>query len=258
MNALASPAELFGCALLLACGVVAGWINTLAGGGSLLTVPALMWFGLPADLANGTSRIAVLAQGLTASLGFLRAGKLDLRQLAPIAVPSVLGAGLGAYTATVLPNRVFTPILIGTLIVMAASMFLDPKRFAPPEGATPLDPRARPGALLTLFFAGFYGGFLQAGVGIVLLFVFARFLHIDLVRGNGLKVAVIFAYSILAVLVFAARAQVAWLAGVSLAVGQMLGALWGVRTSLRMSQATLQKVVFWIVVAMAVALLFRG
>jgi uncharacterized membrane protein YfcA len=198
--------DLLGLALLVAAGVIAGWVNTIAGGGSLLTVPALMWYGLPADVANGTSRIAILAQGVTAVLAFWRAGRLDTRLIARIALPSLVGAALGAYAATLVPNNVLTPLIVATLIVMAASMFLDPARFAPPADAPPIDPLRKGSAAIALFAAGFYGGFLQAGVGLVLLAVFAGLLQIDLVRGNALKVAVIFLYSIVVVLVFAAPA----------------------------------------------------
>lgn len=249
--------ELLAALLLLLAGVIAGWVNTLAGGGSLLTVPALMWYGLPVDVANGTSRVAVLVQGATAVYGFLRAGKLETRLLWPIALPSVLGAALGAYAATLVPNRVLMPLVVGTLVIMAASMFLEPKKFAPKEGAVPLDPRAHPKALAALFAAGFYGGFLQAGVGIVLLFVFARLLRIDLVRGNGLKVAVIFVYSLVVVAIFAASARVALVSGGVLAVGQMIGAVLGVRFTLRMGQAAVQRVLFVVIVLLALALLLK-
>lgn len=246
-----------GYAALALAGLVAGWVNTLAGGGSLLSVPALMWYGLPADLANGTSRIAVLAQGVTATLGFWRGDKLDAKLLLPVAVPSVLGALFGAYAASAIPNQVLKPLLVATLVIMAATMFLKPQSFAPPPGVTPQRPTNRPLALLSLFGAGFYGGFLQAGVGIVLLFVFARLLQIDLVRGNGLKVAVIFLYSIVVVLIFAARAQVAWHAGAALALGQMAGALAGVRFSIRMGQDVVQRVLFVVIVGLTLTLLLK-
>lgn len=255
--ALPPSAELLGYGLLLLAGALAGWLNTIAGGGSLLTVPALMWYGLPADLANGTSRVAILAQGVTAVAAFWREKKLEPRQLTQVALPSVFGALLGAYASTLIPNAVLTPLIIATLIIMAASMFLKPSTFAPPAGAVPIDPRHKPSAQVALFFAGFYGGFLQAGVGLILLAVFASLLHIDLVRGNGLKVAVVFLYSIVVVMVFAARSRVALAPAGVLAVGQSIGALLGVRFAVKRGQAAIQKVVFVMVVAMAVALIFK-
>ncbi|MFT3923426.1 MAG: sulfite exporter TauE/SafE family protein [Myxococcales bacterium] len=244
--------------VLVFAGIAAGWINTVAGGGSMLTVPALMWCGLPVDLANGTSRIAILAQGVTAVAGFRRHNTLDdTRLLTEIAVPNVVGAVIGAFVATLIPNAVFKPILIGALLLMAFSLFLKPESFLPPEGSVPLRPSQRPSAVLALLFSGFYGGFLQAGVGFVLLAVFAGMLRIDLVRGNGLKVAVVFVYSVVVVLVFAARSRVDYAYGALLALGQVVGAEAGVRFSVKRGQGAIKKVVFVMIIVSGVSLFFR-
>jgi uncharacterized membrane protein YfcA len=242
---------------LVLAGAIAGWVNTIAGGGSMLTVPALMWYGLPADIANGTSRIAILAQGLTAVWGFRREKALDTSLLVGAAVPSVLGAVLGAYAATLIPTAIFKPILIITLLLMAASMFLKPDALSPPPGAIPVDPRKNGKAWVALFFTGFYGGFLQAGVGLILLAVFAGLCRIDLVRGNGLKVAVIFAYSIVVVLVFAGRGKMDWSSGGVLAIGHVLGAEFGVRFAVRQGQAAIRKVLFVVILVTCVSLFFK-
>lgn len=243
--------------LLLVTGAAAGWLNTVAGGGSLLTVPALMWYGLPADVANGTSRIAILAQGVTAVSGFRREKKLDLRLLSSVAAPNILGAMLGAYAATIIPNDVFKPVLVVALIAMAFSMFLKPETFEPPQGSTPRHPREHRFGMLALFLAGLYGGFLQAGVGFVLLAVFASVLHIDLVRGNALKVALIFLYSLVVVAIFATRSKVDYTSGAILAVGHVVGAHAGVRFSVKSGQGAIKKVVFVMVIVSGVSLFFR-
>jgi uncharacterized membrane protein YfcA len=252
-----SGVELTMMVLLVFAGAAAGWLNTVAGGGSMLTVPALMWCGLPADIANGTSRIAILAQGVTAVAGFRREKALDTKLLAAVAVPNVVGAVVGAYAATLIPNQIFKPILILTLLLMAFSMFVKPESYLPPAGALPLHPRDRPGATLALLFSGFYGGFLQAGVGFVLLAVFAGMLRIDLVRGNALKTGVIFLYSLVVVLVFAARARVDYAHGALLALGQVVGAEAGVRFSVKRGQDAIRKVVFAMIVISGVSLFFR-
>jgi uncharacterized membrane protein YfcA len=243
--------------LLVLAGIVAGWVNTVAGGGSMLSVPALMWYGLAADVANGTSRVAILAQGVAAVAAFRREKKLELPLLWGVAVPSVLGAVLGAYVATIVPNSVFEPILIATLFLMAASMFLKPSTFAPPAGAVPIEVRRNAGAWLALFGVGFYGGFLQAGVGILLLAVFAGLCRIDLVRGNALKVAVVFAYTIVVVLVFAARAKVDWPSGAVLAVGNVIGAELGVRFAVRQGQTAMRNVLFVVILLAIASLLLK-
>lgn len=243
--------------LLVAVGMLAGWVNTLAGGGSMLTVPALMWLGLPADVANGTSRIAILAQGATGVLGFRRAKQLDGSLFWAVALPSLIGAAMGAYAATLVPNSVFRPLLICTFVIMAGTLFISSDTLAPPPSATPVDPRTKPSAWLALMLAGFYGGFIQAGVGFVLLAVFGGLLRIDLVRGNGLKVAVIFLYSIVVVIIFAARARVDVATGVTLAVGNALGAELGVRFAVTRGQAAIKRVLFVAIVLSCIALFWK-
>ena len=118
--------------LLLAVGLVSGFINTLAGGGSMLTLPALMMTGMPADFANGTNRVAVLAQSITGAKGFDQAGKLDRGALVGIIVPTVLGAGLGAAMASVLPNTWLKPILLTVMAIVALSLLV-------PSGTKPIE-----------------------------------------------------------------------------------------------------------------------
>lgn len=243
--------------LLVTVGILAGWVNTLAGGGSMLTVPALMWLGLPADVANGTSRVAILAQGATGVLGFRRAKRFDGSLFWAIAIPSVAGAALGAFTATLVPNSVFRPLLICSFVIMAGTLFISPDTLAPSPDATPIDPRTKPLAWLALVAAGFYGGFIQAGVGFVLLAVFGGLLRIDLVRGNALKVAVIFLYSIVVVIIFASRARVDVAAGLTLAIGNALGAELGVRFAITRGQAAVKRVLFVSIVLSSIGLLWK-
>jgi uncharacterized protein len=208
-------------------------------------------------VANGTSRVAILAQGATGVLGFRRAKQLDGSLFWAVALPSLLGAIFGAIAATYIPNSIFRPILIGTFVIMAGTLFLSPETLAPPAAATPIDPKSRPVAVLALLLAGFYGGFLQAGVGFVLLAVFGGLLRIDLVRGNGLKVAVIFLYSIVVVVIFAARSRVDLTSGLTLAVGNALGAELGVRFAIKSGQRAIKRVLFVAIIASCLALLWK-
>ncbi len=243
--------------LLVLAGIVAGWVNTVAGGGSMVAVPALMWFGLTADLANGTSRVAILAQCFTAVAAFRREKRLESQMLLAVSVPSVLGAVAGAYVATLVPNDVFRPLLIGTLIVMAASMFLKPAAFSPPPDAQPLPPGALARAWPVLLAVGFYGGFLQAGVGFMLLAVLCGMCRIDLVRANALKVAIVFIYTIVVVLVFASRAKIDWASGAVLAVGNVIGAELGVRFAVKQSQKAMRNALFVVVLLCIASLLLK-
>jgi len=226
---------------LLAAGVVAGWINTLAGAGSVVAVPALMFWGLPADVTNGTVRIAVVAQSATGLAAFRRAGRLPGQGMGAAIVPPLLGALAGAEVATHLPNRVFEPVLLGTMAVMAVALLIRPDSLAPQADE---EPRA-PGVIgvLSLFAAGFYGGLLQAGVGLILLAVLAGLLRHDLVAANALKVAITLAFNLVALAVFVADDLVRWTPGLVMAAGNVVGAMLGVRFALRRGQDAVRKVV---------------
>ena len=169
-------------ALLCAVGFLAGGINTVAGGGSNLTLPVLMMLGLPAEIANGTNRVGVTLQCVVALRGFDRHKSLDRPALLPILIPNVLGGILGSLGAALLPGLYLKPLLLGTIIAMSALILIRPNTIAPPPGTVALSPKENRGAWLALFGAGIYGGFVQAGVGFILLAALAGGLRYDLLR----------------------------------------------------------------------------
>lgn len=245
-------------ALLLAVlGGVAGFVNTLAGGGSLLTLPALMLIGLPADLANATNRVSVFAQSAAGALGFDKSGKLDRPAVPWLAAPSVAGAFLGSWAASVTPPAILKPVLIGTLLAVAVLMVASPKTMAPPEGARALRVRDRPVTALWMFLIGIYGGFVQAGVGILLLAALAGVLRYDLARANALKIVIVAIFTVAALIVFIAKGQVVWLPALALSVGTVAGARLGVAFAITQGHEALRRAVFAITVLACVAALFK-
>jgi uncharacterized membrane protein YfcA len=153
----------------------------------------------------------------------------------------------------VLPNRIFEPLLLGTMLVMAATVFIRPSTLAPPAGAPVVSVRDRPWASLGLLGAGFYGGMLQAGVGFVLLALLGGLLRYDLVRGNALKTAIVFAYSILALVVFIVQGKVAWLPALVLTVGNVVGAWLAVHIALHRRGEQIIRIVFVVMVLCTIA-----
>ncbi len=244
-------------ALLLGTGLIAGVINTLAGGGSNLTLPALMMMGLPADIANATNRVGVFLQCLVAVRSFDSHGKLERSNLGPILLPVLLGSGGGALCASFLPPVFLKPVLLITMIGMALVILVRPATVIPPPGE-PHRPLLRfSGPWWVLVFAGVYGGFVQAGIGFILIAALAGSLRYDLVRANALKMLCTGVLTALALVIFIWRDQVLWVPGLVLAVGTMVGAQLGVRLALKVSQGALKWFLFLMTLsASAAAMLF--
>jgi len=230
--------------ILVITGLIAGVINTLAGGGSNLTVPALMMMGMPADVANATNRLGVGLQCVVGVRGFKRHDKLDLSDAIPI-VGMTLGGGLvGALAASYLPNTYLKPVLLGAMVTMALIILIKPSVVMAEEGEPIQRLSNRPQAKWILFVAGIYGGFVQAGVGFMLIAAIAGSLRYDLVRTNALKMLCTIGFTFVALAVFIVRGQVQWLPGLVLACGTMIGAHYAVKMAIKVSQKTLKWFLF--------------
>lgn len=230
--------------LLALTGLLAGVINTLAGGGSNLTIPALMLLGLPADVANATNRVGVFLQSVAGVHGFRRHGMLDSADTWPVLLPNLLGGAVGAVLAAWLPVSWLKPLLLGTMVGMSLLILLRPAVVAPPPGTTPFRVRERPLAWAALFGAGVYGGFVQAGVGFVLIAALAGSLRYDLVRTNALKMLCTGAFTLVALAVFIWDGLVLWVPGLVLGVSTMIGAALAVKLALKLSQSVLKWFLF--------------
>jgi uncharacterized membrane protein YfcA len=230
--------------LLIGTGFVAGIINTLAGGGTNLTLPALMVMGMPADVANATNRLGVVLQSAVALLGFRKHGKLPTDDVGPILLPTLAGGLAGAGAAAYAPIDLLKPLLLGAMIGMTIIMLVKPEVIAPPPGTEPHRVKDRPSSRYWLVLAGFYGGFVQAGVGFILIAALAGTLRYDLVRTNALKMVCVCAFTSLALGVFIVQGLVQWLPGLILAAGTMTGANLAVRFAISAKPSTLKWFLF--------------
>lgn len=244
--------------ILVLAGLLGGLINTLAGGGSMLTVPALMLLGMPADHANGTNRVGILFQSVTGIREFKKAGKLDKGTVLPILLPTIPGAAVGSLLAVWLDPDVLKPVLLGSMIAIAAVTLMVPDVIAPPKGVRSYGLRERPLGFLMLFGAGVYGGFVQAGVGFVLIAALAAGLRYDLVRTNSLKVVCTALFSVVSLAIFVATARVEWVSGAVLAVGMATGAVLGVRFALNVDQRIVRWLLFLMVCLLSGSVLLTG
>ncbi|WP_163370864.1 sulfite exporter TauE/SafE family protein [Endozoicomonas acroporae] len=243
-------------AILITLGIVAGIINTLAGGGSNLTLPALMVMGMPADIANASNRVGIFLQSLTGALGFRQYNRLETGEILPMMIPTLAGGLAGAVTASYSPEWALKPMLLGAMVTMSLIMVLRPAMIVPPEGTVPLKVADSPKSWIGLTIAGFYGGFVQAGVGFILLAAVCGVLRYDLVRGNALKLVCTLAFTVVALVVFIARDQVAWIPALVLSIGYIIGAHLSVKFAIKAKPDTLKKLLLVMTVCGCFAALF--
>lgn len=217
-------------ALLVSVGVVAGFLNVMAGGGSLLTVPVMVFLGVPGPVANGTNRIAILAQNLTAIATFARRGFRDFRLSLTLALCAVPGAAAGALAGTQLEGVWFNRALALVMIAVMLVMYFDRGPARHEENYTPNRQQLIRGHLL-MIAAGFWGGFIQLGVGFILMPILNRVMGLDLVRTNMHKVFIVAVYTVVALSVFASQLELLWVVGLALAVGNSIGGYLGAHYS---------------------------
>jgi uncharacterized membrane protein YfcA len=239
--------------LLFFVGIVAGIINTLAGGGSLLTLPLLIFMGLPGAVANGTNRIAIFCQNIFAIRGFSKRGVMPLQLALLCTPPALLGSWLGANLAISLDDQVFKRILALIMVGVLIFTAIDPmKRFRQEDIQFGLWRKVL--IIVSFFGVGIYGGFVQAGVGF--LIITALLIHgLDLVRINAIKVFVIFAYTFVALGVFIYHGQVDYSLGFALAAGNSIGGIIGPKLAVEKGHDWIKKVVSITVLVFALKLL---
>ncbi len=202
-------------------GLVAGFINTLAGSGSLLTLPLLILLGLPANVANGTNRVGVVLQNIVAVATFRKRGALPLGGSWKLVVPCVVGAIIGAELAVDLDEALMRRIIGVLMLVLLALMLLKPERWIAAHAE-----RREPRLLVEvpLFFAiGVYGGFIQISVGLFMMAGLVLGAGYGLVGANALKNFIVLVFSVAALAVFVVNDQVQWTLGLLLGAGQALG-----------------------------------
>ena len=240
--------------LITALGVICGVINVMAGGGSNIILPVLMMMGYPAQVANATNRVGIALQSIVGVRGFLRAGKLPTHDLTGIIVPTIIGGICGAVVAAYAPHQIIKPLLLGTMLAMAAIMLFVPSVVMPPPGTVPfIVKQAGWRAWFWLWLGGVYGGFVQAGVGFVLITAIAGCLRYDIVRSSALKLVCTLFFTLVALAIFVWRGQVDWTTGLVLAVGNMIGAHYGVRLAVKVKPKTLKWVMFFMTLVAVIA-----
>lgn len=237
--------------LVLAAGTAAGFFNVAAGGGSLITVPVLIFLGLPPAMANGTNRIAILSQNITSVSRFRKKGYFSPKVGLILGATASLGAFVGSSIAVDLPGEIFNKILSVVMILVLIFTLLGKKK----EGESDTIKNI-PVLAVVFFFVGIYGGFIQAGVGFIIIALFSLISGTTLVRTNSVKVFIVMIYTIPSLIVFIINGQIDWISGLVLAVGNSLGAIIGTNVSVSKGDKWIRLILTVTVTAMAIKLFF--
>ncbi|GAA4277485.1 sulfite exporter TauE/SafE family protein [Aquimarina mytili] len=239
--------------LLAAIGFIAGVINTMAGGGSLLTLPMLIFMGLPPAVANGTNRIGIFIQSITSVAGFKSKGIKPNSFGVFLGVSALVGSIIGAQIAVDIKGETFNKILAIVMVVVVFFMVFKPK-----VKIEDLVERTKGKylwlSILAFFFIGFYGGFIQAGVGIFILLALTSINYMGLVKANAVKVLVVFIYTIGALAIFMYNKQIDYLYGLILALGNASGGWIASRWSVKKGDGIVKIFLIVMVIAMAIKL----
>lgn len=239
--------------LVLLAGIAAGFMNTMAGGGSLLTMPVLIFMGLPSAVANGTNRVALMIQNIIAVTNFRRKGYFDPKLSFMLGLPALLGSIIGSHLAVHISDAVFNKILAAVMLVVIILITWEPhKKYAFFKNAKENLTKMRLViAVISFFFVGIYGGFIQAGVGFIIIITLSLITGMSLIRINSLKVFIVLIYMSLSLLIFVLNGKVNWILGLVLAVGNGIGAWLG-------SNLAVAKGEKWIKIVLAAAVILMS
>jgi uncharacterized membrane protein YfcA len=203
--------------LLILAGFVAGFINTMAGGGSLITLPLLIFLGLPSAVANGTNRIAIFMSAFSANAGFKSKGISNYPFNMYLGFAGLLGALIGAQIAIDIKGDLFNKILAVIMIVVVLLIVFKPK-IDSTEILERLTGKHLYISMIAFFFIGIYGGFINAGIGFVIMLFLHYYNKLNLVKVNATKVVIVLIYTTGAIVTFAMADKINWIYGLVLSL----------------------------------------
>lgn len=241
--------------ILIGTGLAAGFINTVAGGGSLLSLPVLIFMGLPPAVANASNRVAIFSQNIFGVLGFRSKGVSAYPYSLYLGISAFFGAIIGAKISVKLDDELFNKIIAIIMVFVVLATILSKK---PVTGvsAERTDTRSTIIGVITFFFVGIYGGFIQAGVGFLIMAALTSINRFTLVKTNSAKVLVVFIYTFSSLGVFILEGVIDWRYGLTLAIGNSTGAWIGSRWSVKSGDKWIKRLLVVMVIALAVKLWF--
>jgi len=241
--------------LIIVVGFGAAFLNTVGGGGSLFTVPILTFLGMPITLANATSRVAILSQNVFAVFGFASKNvELPKKYSMWLCLTSLVGGFIGSTLASSIDDKIFSRLFVVVMLISLTLVIFDP--FKSKSSEENLSPRRQAIGAFIFFFIGIYGGFVQAGIGFLVIGTLSLVNNMKLVKINYLKVFVAILYTAISVAVFAFEGKIVWYTGFILAIGHALGGWYASRWSVKAGEVWIKRIMIVSVLAMAIKLWF--
>jgi len=243
--------DIAGIIILFVVGAIAAFINVNAGGGSSLTLPVLIFLGLDPSVANGTNRVAILFQNVSAVYAFKKEKFYELKNSLILSALTLPGAIIGAITAVQISDELFEKILGVIMIFIIITMLLPKKK----SDKTVTDFTIDWKIVIAMIGVGFYGAFLQVGVGFLLMAAFQYLMNLDLIRVNMHKVFVVFVFTIPALIIFIITDNINWYYGLTLSAGNAFGGWWGAKLSVKKGEKLIKSVLIIAILIMSLKLL---
>jgi uncharacterized membrane protein YfcA len=243
--------EITNALIIIAAGFAAGFINTIAGGGSLISLPILIFMGLPPTVANASNRIALFSQNIFGVLGFRSKGISAYPYSLWLGLSALVGAIIGAKLAVDIKDDVFNRILAIIMVLVVLTMIVNPVKAGKQERTST---KYTIIGLIVFFFIGIYGGFIQVGVGFMIMAALTSINGFSLVKTNSAKVFIVLVYMTAALAVFIWEDKINWYYGIVMAIGNSSGAWFASRWSVEKGDKWIKIFMIVTVIAMAVKL----
>ena len=241
--------------LLIFVGIVAGFLNVVAGGGSLLTLPVMIFMGLPPNVSNATNRVAILLQNVFALRKFHKAGLTDTGYSIYLGLAAIPGAVVGAILAVNINGELFSKLLSVVMVIVGIAILSGNSKSIVKEKE--IQPKSKDWrAIVAFFLIGFYGGFIHAGVGFIVILVLELLGHSSMARINSIKITVAFIYTLAVFIVFAINDVIDWRYGLTLAVGTSFGGWLGSYFSIKKGDKWIKRILFLAILGLSIKLWF--
>ena len=240
--------------VLIVSGILVGFINTLAGGGTIITISLLIFLGLPATVANGTNRIAVLLQTFVAVVTFRKKRILDVKKGVLLCFPTVIGSIVGSMTATHLDASVLEKIIAGAMFLMLFFVVYKPEKWLKSQEHL-VEQKLQWYHYLAYLIIGFYGGFIHIGIGFFMIAALVFMSGYDLLKANAIKNLLVLAYAPFSLAIFVYYGQVNWAYGLILSIGNVIGAFFASRYAVSLGTNFIRYVIIVVILITVLQLL---